>query len=347
MTVVEIAGRYDATYREPELRLICSNVQRGRSTAFVGVSGVGKSNLINFLSEGGPATAGLPGLLTAPVHFAIVECNRWQETPASLWELLLESLEQLKGFPPAPQDPILSLHDATRNQRRLQSWTRLACHEMHCHLVFVLDHFDHVLECGPLSMLEDLGALRNDGNRDRLSYLIFTNRLPHVLGRSHDLEARSKFYDLFRRDVYALEPHQAKDALKMLAHLNEACQPALSHPDLHAIYHLAGGHARLLKVILDVWVQRKAAHLALPVDPDELQALSEVNETCRRILLCLHEQEQRALLRAARDRLLPEDLETADHLVRRGLLQSVTPPALFSPVLTRFLWHYGREGELR
>jgi hypothetical protein len=211
-------------------------------------------------------------------------------------------------------------------------------------VVFVLDHFDHVLEVGPLPMLEELAALRNDGNRDRLSYLLLTNRLPHVLGREHDLETRSKFYDLFRRDVYALEPHLAKDALDMLAHLNAQADSPLTHRDLHAIYGLAGGHARLLKVILAVWGECKAANLPVPSDPEACQALPEVNDACRRILAGLHEQEQEVLVRAAQNRLLPTDLDTADHLVRRGLLQSADRPAVFSPVMTRYLWHHSRRG---
>ena len=221
---------------------------------------------------------------------------------------------------------------------------RQACHDRGCHLVFVLDHFDHVLEVGPLPMLEELASLRNDGSRDRLSYLIFTNRLPHVLGRDHDLETRSKFYDLFRRDVYSLEPYLAKDALEMLGYLNDQAGRPLSHRDLHAIYGLAGGHSRLLKAIFAVWAERKAADLPLPGDPEECQALPQVNETCRRILAGLHEQEQDVLVRAAQNRLLAKDVDTADHLVRRGLLQSADRPAVFSPVMSRFLWHCGREG---
>jgi hypothetical protein len=340
----EIAGRYAPTYREAELSLICDMVQRGQSLAFVGVSGVGKSNLVNFLHEGGAVAAGLfrPG---ENVRFATVACNRWNHTPAGLWELLLQSLGGLAGFPEAPADPVPALNDATGTLRRLQAWIQLACRDQSDRLVLILDHFDRVLELGPLAMLEDMAMLRNDGARERLSYVIFTNRLPHALGRSHNLESQSKFYDLFRRHIYALEPHQPRDALALLAHLNTHAEPQLSHRELQAVYGLAGGHARLLKVIFSLWAERKAAGLALPSDPEELQLFPEVSDTCGRILSSLHKQEQVALLRAALDGLQAEDLPTADHLTRRGILKSVRPPVLFSPVVASYLRHCQREGE--
>jgi hypothetical protein len=203
--------------------------------------------------------------------------------------------------------------------------------------MFVLDDFDDVIETGPLSMLERLSGLRSEGNREALSYLVFTKRLPHVLGRKHDLEHESKFYDLFRHNIYALEPYSPEDAFQMLRHLNEVAGSPLRERDLAEIRLLADGHAQLLKVVFNLWLEKSGMSGLNPLT--YLVDHPDVQQECRRILRNLHEEEQAAALRLAQGQTTEADQDILDHLARRGLL-GADGKKWFSPLFGRFLSQY-------
>jgi hypothetical protein len=179
--------------------------------------------------------------------------------------------------------------------------------------------------------------LRSEGNREALSYLVFTKRLPHVLGRGHDLEHESKFYDLFCHNIYALEPYSPEDSFQMLKHLNEVAGNPLRERDLAEIRQLAGGHAQLLKVVFNLWLGTNGMAGVNPIT--YLADQPDVQQECRRILRSLHEEEQAAALRLARGQATEADKDILNHLARRGLLDA-EGKKWFSPVLGRFLSQY-------
>ena len=233
--------RYLTTYRQAEVRWTCQFALRGESLAFMGVAGVGKSNLVNFLCTSGPARAKYLGQEDQLVHFALVDGRAWQRTPESLWKLMLGGLtDASRGIAAPPESAILPFSDEDRAWSKLQAWVQMICRELRHWVVFVLDDFDRVFETGPLEMLDRLNTLRHAGNRDRLAYLVLTQRLPHVLGRRYNLENESKFYHLFRHDLYALEPYTPDDAFQMLRYLNIQAGKPLQQSELAPIYKLAG-----------------------------------------------------------------------------------------------------------
>lgn len=253
---------------------------------------------------------------------------------------MLDALDQATQelSPPPASDKVISISEEERVLNTLRSRLQWICQELEHQVMFVLDDFDAVFEIGPLSMLERLSGLRSEGNRELLSYLIFTKRLPHVLGRNHNLEHESKFYDLFRHHIYALEPYSAEDAHQMLKHLNEVAGNPLRERDLSEIRQLAGGHPRLLKIVFDLWVSENIAG----VNPiTYLVDQPDVQQECQRIVRGLHEDEQAVVVRVARNTATSADQEIVDHLVRRGVLTSTTKK-LFSPLLGRFLSSYER-----
>jgi hypothetical protein len=340
----QIAHRYLSTYREDEARLICSRLLSGKSLGFVGLAGIGKSNLVNFLREGGLYAAGYVDWQATPAFFPVLHANSWTGTPSGLWQLMILGLSQAKGAPPAPDERVVSLDGEARSLQRLQNWVAKICQEMGQRVMFILDDFDGVLERGPLAMLEQLSTLRSEGNRDMLSYLMMTRGLPHVLGRSYDLEGRSKFYDLFREDIYALEPHTTSDALHLLAHLNKAARQPFRTTDLFPIYQLAGGHAQLLTTIFAIWAERGPQ---LPINSESIARICEhpdIRAACTRILLGMHEDEQETALCLARGQKAPGDEAIISHLMRRGLLTHSSPITWFSPVMGRFLSEFRTQG---
>jgi hypothetical protein len=203
--------------------------------------------------------------------------------------------------------------------------------------MFILDNFDPVLESAPFYLIEELNHLRSDGNQERLSYLVITRRLPHVLGRRFDLDNASGFYKLLRQRVFALEPYGEEDARQMAEHLNSIADRPLSARDLAVVCALSGGHAGLLRTIFDVWrTARPPIERALTF----CAAHSDVQQECRRILRSLHDDERETALLLARGMGMQTRRALIEHLVIRGLLRTADPPEWFSPVMAEYLRRY-------
>jgi hypothetical protein len=329
----EDVPRYRSTYREAEASLVHGAASRGQSVCFVGVSGIGKTNLIHFLRYDDAfqpsETKGAPLRLIFP-H---VDARLWKLTPASLWELMLDALARCNDMPAPPRrvDPAMTAEAKTR--QALSICAQQVCRDPTTRVMFLLDDFDDVLRKGPLDMLEALNTLRGEC-RDRLSYLVFSKRLPHVLGRRFNLEANSKFYQLFRQRIYALAPLNTADALQMLERLNARSTGRLSHADLGQILQLAGGHCGLLRAVYECRLE------VGPLGNGPASALlrqTGVRETCKQLFRSLHPAEQTATIRLAEGSRTQEDLDFLDHLRVRGLLVSSNPVAWFSPVWELYL----------
>jgi hypothetical protein len=329
--------RYQATFRQDEIGLILRLARRGDSLAFVGLAGIGKSNVVNFLRE---LDDHAPHLQPdkARLHFPVVDATYWQETPLSLWKIMLDALQQTTQHLTLPPEDtkIIPISEEERILNSLRQRLYGVCQALGHQVMFVLDDFDNVLERGPLAMLERLNGLRSEGNREALSYLVFIKRLPHILGRGYDLENESKFYDLFRHNIYALEPCSPEDAFQILIHLNDKAGSPLRERDLAEIRQLAGGHGQLLKTVFNLWAEEGLAG----VNPlTHLLGKADVQQECERILRNLHEEEQTVAVRLAKGQATPADQDVVDHLIRRGVL-AADGKSWFSPLLAQFLSQY-------
>lgn len=336
--------RYPPTYREDEICLILDAARQGQSLCFVGIAGIGKSNITNFLRHDPyQYKQQYLGKDTAQFLFPVIEGNGWNQTPQHLWELMLADLSELtRDLPQPPADTkMLQLSEEQRTFSALRERVQWVTKDHQ--VMFILDDFDKVLQAGPLSMLEQLSALRNAGNRDKLSYLLFTKKLPHLLGKAHPLLNNSKFYDLFKDFIYALKPYTYQDAQQMLLFLNENADKPLHLKDLPLIREkLTGGHAGLIKIVFDSW--RRTAPEA-----DDLVTFfaekPEVRNECQRIYQGLHRHEQQVARRVAHYEQTAEDQAVIDHLCRRGLLLNATSGEWFSPLLASFLRSDATQGE--
>lgn len=329
--------RYSHTYRQSEIGLICDFARRGQSLCLVGVAGSGKSNVINLLhSDPYGYKALYLGGAVDDVHFPVVAGPAVRGSPQALWEAMSTALHEVArglAWPEADSKirPI-SLEQGAYSLLRAQ--VRTLCQDHDRRVMFVFDDFDGVLATGPLAMLEQLAALRNDGNRDRLSYLLFTKGLPHLLGRAHPLQDHSKFYDLFRHHIYALPPYEREDARQMLRFLNENGGRPVPMAELAGILELAGGHASLLRILLEIWREPVADGYSA----FDLVQRTDVRSECRRILLGLHEEERTAALALARPQPGAVDPQVVEHLAVRGLLKRKGDGwAWFSEIFARYL----------
>lgn len=327
-----IPPRYLPSYRECEVKFICDQAKGGESLCLIGVAGSGKSNLTKFLRDETKAKRQYLGDETETIHFLAVDATGWDGKPESLWELMVNALVSVTTYLPAPQTPIYS----DKPLQQLETWLQWVCQQQQHKVMFMLDEFDDVLRIGPRSVFDQFSRLRSAGNRERLSYLLFTRKLPHVLGRQHDLDTQSKFYDLFRNHIYALPLLKGDDSWQMLRHLNARTGYPLDRMDLVHIRSLTGGHSRLIKITFEVWQREK------PSEGGEittvLAAQPEIQDECNRILQGLHRQEREVAIRFARNQAYISDEPTLKHLQRREL---IGPTGIwFSPFMEIYIRDY-------
>ncbi|MBX3009934.1 MAG: hypothetical protein KF832_00455 [Caldilineaceae bacterium] len=327
--------RYQVTYRQAELRLITALAKQGQSLCYVGLAGSGKSNITNFLhSDPYGYKAHYFGDQSSRFLFPVVDGNTWDRTPAGLWHLLRAALLSVTppSGEPAMDEKLIQLSTEQRAFSELKAHVDWLCQKLDQRLVFILDDFDQVIQLGPLAMLEQLNALRSSGNRGKLSYLIFTKKLPHLLGSAHPLKGTSKFYDLFSNHIYALGLYNHADARQMLVHLHELAGKPLTTRDLAQIEALAGGHARLLRLLFEVWRTQRPAEDAWV---GELSQQDDIRAECQRILRGLHSEEQAVSERLSQGQTQAADRPVLQHLERRGLWHA--EHGWFSPLFAEFL----------
>lgn len=330
--------RYLPQYRQDEIRLIFDCAFRGESLCFIGIPGIGKSNVINYLrrSQNYVRPDSDHDMTTL---FCVVDATVWQRTPSNLWQLMDTALRKASAnlAPQYQEGTVVSMVEEERSLNRLSDRLRWACQELGVRVMFVLDDFDIVFETGPRTILEQLNTLRSEGNRGKLSYLMFTRRLPHVSGRHYGLES-SKFFDLIRYTHFALEPYTPEDAWQMLIHLNSTVVTPLESTELPHIQELAGGHARLLRILFDIWTN-EGPPSQQPIT-DSLTIHADVRQECERIFLGLHKAERDVAFLVANSAHTPAHTNVINHLERRGLLIRNHPEGhmrWFSQLFERYL----------
>ena len=333
----DIIPRYPLTYRKNEITLICKAAQEGQSLCFVGVAGTGKSNITNFLhNDPYSYKPHYLGKESGSIHFPVFDGNTWDGSQEGIWKQLLTALTATAEHldKPMPDAKITQIYEDQKAFSELRRWVNWLCQEHDQKIMLILDDFDQVIQHGPLALLEQFNALRSDGNRGRLSYLIFTKRLPHILGSAHSLKGKSKFYDLFNNQIYSLGLYDHDDAEQMLTYLNENAGRPLRRADLAIINGLAGGHARLTKLLFDLWRAQT---------PDTGDYVSyflgkrDIHEECARILAGLHEVEQQTAIQVATNQNVDDIDSVVGHLVRRGLLTNTDKWTWFSRLFERYL----------
>jgi hypothetical protein len=337
--------RYQPSYRQAEIRLICESALRGESLCFVGLPGIGKSNIVNLLyvdPYGYKAT--YLGEYSETVHFPLVDCNVWDRTSQGLWQLMLSALKNSVENTDWPMDSskVVFLSEELRIQSQLNDSIRWLCsHQGHI-VMFILDDFDRVLIEGSLVTLESLTGLRSN-NRTKLSYLAFTQKLPHILGRHHEIEDKSKFYDLIRNNIYALSMYTVEDAQQMIRFLNVNAGSPLSQAQMNSISTLSGGHAGLIKVLFDVFA-RENTYTADDVKLEELLQHPHIRNELTRIFRGLHDYEQTIAIKIAHRELDSVPDAVFAHLSHRGLL--IDKHQWFSPIMENFLKQLDVDGKL-
>jgi hypothetical protein len=315
--------RHSPEYRCEEIALITEFARQGQSSAFVGIAGVGKSNISTCLQRDHTVLF-CPDLDThLQIRYLNVDCNDWDGTIGGCWRLLRENMENAwGGIATTSNDEYLIVRRTMKN----------ACQQPHSRVVIILDDCDRALDKALPALANKLRTLRDD-NRDRLSYLLFTKHLPQRLGPADNRLRDGMFFQLFHSHIFTLRPYNERDAMHMLAFLNARASISLEADDLRSLYHLSGGYAALIRTLFETYETQP------PPNPDLLTHFShhaDVQSVLRRLLNYLHRHEQSVLHRLAhRQKLRAEDAPALDLLKKRGVLQDDAEP--FSLILTQYL----------
>lgn len=333
--------RYGQTYRRDELQLICDFALSGESLCFVGIAGTGKSNITRFLLE--DPYGYKPDYLgdhTETVHFPCVDATVWNGESVKLWSAMLESLEEITaGFPePVRANSKVLPMSSTKEERELLidlgAHIRWICHDLGHQLMFVLDDIDNAVATGPPEMLNRFFNLRSSNNKGKLSFLFFVKGLPHMLRREQNLDDQFKFIENINPYIYVLPLYNEVDARQMLEHLNDRGPKRIPQRELRPIERLCGGHAGLLRIVYNIWVNARPVSVNVS---DFYRSNPAVGLECERILKYLHRGEQEVAVRVARNEHTVEDEDVIDLLQRRGLLTSRNPPTWFSELMAIYL----------
>jgi hypothetical protein len=146
-------NQYPAAYRHKEVQYIAAAVSAGECVAVVGLSGAGKSNLLNFIAEREDVF---------PVPNVLVDCNRLQENTV---DLLLRLVRSALEDPSPAADEWLALDSLLK--RRLESSRSSLC--------LLFDRFETLAESPNKAIFSSLRALR-DAHKYQLTFVTATRR---------------------------------------------------------------------------------------------------------------------------------------------------------------------------
>ena len=333
------------SYRAELLSHVMPALRAGECCSLVGVSGVGKSNLVRFLRQ--------PGLQEAywgaeRAWMIVIDTNGLvfgeQPTEYVIIELMIHRLIMEAESRALPRD-LLEWANDLHARLIAQPSTLLAlryfermcarfCDSHSQQLIFIFDQFEDIWRSVNARFFLNLRSLR-DQFKYHVVYLVFTRDL---LQRTRtDLQTVEAFWELFAAHIYGLGMYTPADTHTALERLAQRYGDALDEARRHMILHSSGGHPGLLRALFTVLHRTTDA---LPANT-ELLKFSPLVEECAKIWNDLLVDEQRIVrMIAAGPPRRPEDA-TLDRMRLKQIVAG-DPPALFSPLFAIYaLQHTG------
>ncbi len=239
-------------YRRQEVPELLAMLRAGDCVSLIGLSGMGKSNLMGFLAY--RAKSSTPD---GPICI-LIDCNRLQEDQAeAFFHLILARIQDYSGMGESQErviigDPYQSL------DRAVASLTEKSNHTA----ALLLDSFDGPARALDRPVFNLLRALR-DSHKCRLSYLLATRRPLEVLC---DADKIREFNDLFVANKLWLGPLDEKDARWTLQLFAKRHRRDFDRTAVDNLLYLSGRHPGLLKAIASAWSSRNPSTPAAWLD---------------------------------------------------------------------------------
>jgi DNA-binding winged helix-turn-helix (wHTH) protein len=330
------------SYRSEVLGRVMPPLKAGECCSLIGVSGVGKSNLVRFLGRKDVQAAywhtdaiwlvliDTHSLVFAeqPVEFVILELM--------IHQLIMEA--ERRAMPAEFMSWANDLHSRLIMQPNghlaLRYLERLCARLGEAYenkIIFVFDQFEDIWQTVDARFFLNLRGLR-DQFKYSVAYLVITRQsLQHT--RS-DQQATEAFWELFASHTYGLGMYSSADAQLMLERLAERHAIEVDPALFEATARAAGRHPGLMRALF--WSQAAAAAL----DSQAMLAVPAVGQECAKIWNDLTEDEQKILRLLAAD--IPQSSDPA--IVRDLRLREIIigePPVLFAPLFRHYIAQYG------
>lgn len=329
------------SYRTELFDQIMPALKAGECCSLVGISGSGKSNLVQFLRRD---DVQLKYWGSSSVWVVLVDTHTlaFGEQPPEyvVAELMIHRLI-MEAERRALQSDVLQwadeLHLRLANQpsghlalRYLERLCARLCDSLGIQLVFVFDQFEDLWRLVDARFFLNLRNLR-DQFKYRVMYLVMTRERLQRL-RS-DLKAVEAFWELFASHTFGLRMYSPGDARTMLERLAARRNDELDFIREQLILRISGRHPGLLRAVF--WVLSGAANT--DHSWEALLEKSSIADECAKIWDDFLPDEQRLV------RIIAADLPIRDphvpamaELRLKGVVEG-EPPELFSSLFVEYI----------
>lgn len=334
------------TFRRELVAPVATALRGGESCSLVGISGMGKSNLVQFLRRSDvqaqyfgdrPSwlipidTHGLVFDPQLPQEFVVAELMIHRLIREAEQHLIsadtIAEMAQLHTILVTQPSALLALRYLERICGKL-----IEGHGIR--LIFMFDQFEDIwARCEPRLFL-NLRALR-DEFKYQLAYLVMTrNRLPLVRERSsQDSAAVEAFWELFSSHCYGIGAYSPQDAEDMLRRIDRRSSGPLKPTSQEIALSASGRHPGLLRAIY--WVLH--AQDTQTISPSALIQQPTIWSECQKIWNDLSEDEQELLYHISNgERVSSRADGPLAELYIRGVLVG-QPLTIFAPVFAEFV----------
>jgi hypothetical protein len=333
------------SYRAEIIGPMLTSIAAGECCSIIGMSGVGKSNLIQHLLRPDVQRHYLAES-AGELQFVVFDTNMLAEwSPWGVFEGLAEALLALPGpdLEPELAERIRLAHShalgAVGNYaaalRECAAALALLCERQRTVVLF--DEFDPLFSQLPGSVLRNLRGLR-DRHKYRLIYLTFSRQPLPDLRDDDEWDDIEPFVELLSLRELGLGPLRDADAADEVDRFAARHARTLEHRLREQIVTQSGGHPALVRALTQQTLLVQGNPGALGKD---LHTIPALRLECTKIWQQLSGDEQDTLALAAHNRSVVGRL--AHMLSLKGLLRVATggTPVVFSPLFTAFVQTIG------